>query len=90
MDAEQFRRQRRSSWNTYSVAERERAVRWKATCPLLPEGARADGPYASRRPGAPQYPFCLPMDLADHNLLPDVREETLAIFRDEESRGTRA
>lgn len=83
MDAEQFRRQRRPSWNTYSVAERDRAVRWKSTSPLLPAAARADGPYASRRPDAPQYPFCLPMDLADHNLLPDVRQEALAIFRAE-------
>lgn len=81
METAQFRRRRSAVWDTYTAGERTRAVDWKVRSDALPAEARADGPYSSRRPDAPTYPFCLPMEYAGHNLLPAIRSEALDLFR---------
>lgn len=68
---------------TYIKAQRARAAAWKASTTSLPDDARAASPYVDkdgRAAGAP-LPFCLPVARADHNLLPEVREPALALFR---------
>src|SRR5438445_11309 len=63
---------------TYRDLQQRRNIAWKETTPTLPDAARAPGPYRGR--GA--YPFCLPTAFADHNLLPSVRADALALFAD--------
>lgn len=67
---------------TYMNNERERASRWKATTTYLPGDARGAAPYVGvggRAAGTP-YDFCLPAEHAAANLLPEVRDEALALF----------
>ena len=80
MDSAEFHRQRRRVWSSYETTERERAERWKAASPFLPDSARPDGTYGSRKT---TYPFCLPRDQAPHNLLEPVRDEALRVFEKE-------
>lgn len=62
--------------------QRANAARWKQSSPTLPDAARADAPYVTKtgRPGPSPYPFCLPADWAAANLLPEIRDEALALF----------
>jgi len=66
--------------NEYVKRERQRAARWKSSTTVLPQAARAHGKYVSRDGKALDLPFCLPADLAEHNLLPDVRSQALSLF----------
>jgi hypothetical protein len=66
---------------TYMIDERERASRWKATTNCLPDAAREAASYVGPAGNAEKtYPFCLPAEYAAHNLLPDVRDDALALF----------
>lgn len=68
---------------TYSHTEKARAIAWKATTTALPDAAKtAAAPYVGKdgADSRPSYDFCLPAELADHNLLPEVREQALALF----------
>lgn len=58
--------------NTSNYEDRARAaaVAWKLTSPDLPEAARADGPYGGN---TNLYPFCLPTEYTERNLLPEAR-----------------
>lgn len=63
--------------NPYASEHTRLAIAWKQRTPILPDEARAPGVYEKhRRP----YPFCLPIEYAAHNLLPEVREGALALF----------
>ena len=53
----------------YQDRARAAAVAWKLSSPLLPEHARADGPYGG---SGNLYPFCLPRAAARSNLLPEA------------------
>jgi hypothetical protein len=66
--------------DTYVQRARRHASAWKQSTPILPDDARSPAPYL--RDGEPQgsYPFCLPRAFAAHNLLPDVRADSLAYF----------
>jgi len=57
--------------STYEDRARAAAVAWKLTSPDLPEPARADGPYGGK---ANLYPFCLPTEFAERNLLPEASD----------------
>jgi hypothetical protein len=56
------------SSSTYEERARARAVAWKLA--HLDGPAREDGPYGS---GGDVYPFCLPVEAAEQNLLPAAR-----------------
>lgn len=66
---------------SYTDTERQRAIDWKASTEALPETARPAAPYG--RSGEKEYEFCLPLEHAELNLLPEVREVGLEFFRDE-------
>ncbi len=63
---------------TYTDTERARAAAWKRTTTTLPEPARLPARYGTR--GGLTYDFCLPPEHAHLNLLPEVREQVLALF----------
>lgn len=56
-------------------SERPRQARFKANSTYLSEMARAHGVYK----GKPR-PFCVPLDHAEENLFPDIRQTALAFF----------
>ncbi len=62
--------------------ERLRAAAWKAASPCLPDAARARAPYVDKdgRSAGRAYAFCLPPEHAALSLLPEVREQSLALF----------
>lgn len=62
--------------NDFVTTARAAAIAWKAATDTLPDAARADGTYNGRGP----YPFCLPVDHAALNLLPDARHIALDRF----------
>ncbi len=53
----------------YQDRARAATVAWKLSSSLLPEPARADGPYGG---SGNLYPFCLPRAAARSNLLPEA------------------
>jgi hypothetical protein len=55
--------------STYQDRARAAAVAWKLRSDVLPDDARADGPYQRTDE---VYPFCLPTAFARHNLLPEA------------------
>ena len=71
----------RATGNAYVDAARAIAEKWKATSAAIKtEDARRPGPYRSA-PGSAVYDFCLPVEHATLNLLPEVRESALTHFR---------
>src|SRR5687768_4489598 len=64
---------------TYSQMERTRACAWKASTATIPPAAKLPGTW-SRGPGSASYDFCLPIEHAALSLLPEVREQALALF----------
>ena len=62
---------------SFSGLARLAAVAWKEATAALPGTAKAPAPY--RGVGAP-LPFCLPLELAAHNLLPEARSIALDRF----------
>src|SRR5688500_10414590 len=67
---------------SYIHEQRKCASRWKQETSTLPAAAKVAAPYVDTdgKPGQTPYPFCLPVEYADHNLLPDVRDEAVALF----------
>ena len=63
---------------TCTEQERRRATAWKQSTTTLPASARAAAPW-SHRPGT-AYDFCLPVEHAALNLLPEVRQPALELF----------
>jgi hypothetical protein len=62
---------------TYTATERQRATAWKSTTDALPAAARGPAGYGT---GRTSDDFCLPPEHAVLNLLPEVREQALALF----------
>lgn len=69
----------RRDTNPFRDACRKAAARWKARSATLPEAARQAAPWWGGDPTR-AYPSCLPAEFSTYNLLPDVREEALALF----------
>lgn len=67
------------SWkpNPYVLRQNSLAAAWKCRTKTLPEPARAAGKYGSKQHA---YPHCLPAEFAKYNLLPDVRDGSVALF----------
>ncbi|NLG51937.1 MAG: hypothetical protein GX552_17665 [Chloroflexi bacterium] len=55
--------------------EKPRQASFKADSPYFSEIARADGVYKSKL-----RPFCVPLDHAEENLFPEIRQTALAFF----------
>lgn len=68
----------------YSQQEKIRATAWKNSTKTLPEEATKPASYVNKdgSVGRPPYAFCLPSAYASFSLLPEVREEALALFAD--------
>ena len=67
---------------SYIDAQKQLATAWKLRTDTLPDAARAAALYVSKdgtSRGGP-YDFCLPREFAAYNLLPEVRDDALAIF----------
>ncbi|MGY1680633.1 PGN_0703 family putative restriction endonuclease [Geodermatophilus sp. SYSU D01176] len=69
----------RTGDNAFRTACRATAVRWKERTAALPDDARRPAPYWGG-PSSVPLNFCLPVEHAAANLLPDVREEALSLF----------
>lgn len=67
---------------SYKATERARAIAWKGTTSALPDDARRPAPYVDKdgTEDGPAHEFCLPSEHAELNLLPDVRDDVLALF----------
>jgi len=67
---------------TFVVAERTRASAWKQTTATLPAEAKAPAPYVGKdeSAGGSEFGFCLPPEHAALSLLPEVREDAIALF----------
>ena len=65
--------------NPYATEHTKLAMAWKQRTRTLPDDARKPGVYEKhRRP----YPFCLPVEFASHNLLPEVRDGAIDLFKE--------
>lgn len=73
--------------SSFIAGERDRATRWKRTCPDLPDGARGDADYFTGQ-GVIEGPFsfCLPAGFSVYNLLPSARH-AIEVFKAMETRG---
>jgi hypothetical protein len=67
---------------SYSTQQRRYATAWKTHTDVLPPAAKASASYVGKsgRPGGTVYGFCLPAEFAQYNLLPEVRDDALALF----------
>ena len=65
--------------NPYAREQNQLAVAWKQRTLTLSDDARMPGVYAK---GGRAYPFCLPVEFASHNLLPEVRDGAIELFKD--------
>jgi hypothetical protein len=61
---------------TYAHRARASATKWKLDSPSIPDEAHRPAGYRGRG----SYPFCLPLEFADHNLLPHLRTRAIALF----------
>ncbi|HSN74912.1 MAG TPA: hypothetical protein VL334_07450 [Anaerolineae bacterium] len=57
-------------------SEKPRQAEFKAAAPYFSELARSDGVYKGQ-----SRPFCLPIEHAEQNLVPEIRETALAHFK---------
>lgn len=62
---------------SFLVREKLQQERFKQTSPYFSPSARADGPYKTS-PGP--FRFCLPLNHAEENLFPDIRQTALEYF----------
>src|SRR5688500_8248196 len=71
-----------STDETFITAERSRASAWKQATDTLPAEAKWPAPYVGKDGSADgrTYEFCLPVEHAARNLLPEVLESALALF----------
>ncbi len=63
---------------TFVQEARRSAATWKKRTPALPDAARESASY--RGGDGPGLPFCLPVELAKYNLLPEARDHGLQRF----------
>lgn len=67
---------------TYTDQQRGQAAAWKSLTTTLPVEAKVPAPYVDKTGASrgPAYDFCLPREHATLSLLPEVREQALALF----------
>lgn len=65
--------------SSYASVQNRQSVAWKQRTPTIPEDARRPGHY---RGTLGPYPVCLPAEFASYNLLPEVRDGAIDLFRD--------
>lgn len=63
--------------NPYASGHTKLQMAWKQRTATLPDDARTPGVYEKHRRA---YPFCLPIEFAALNLLPEIREGAIALF----------
>ncbi|MCX7886254.1 MAG: hypothetical protein N3B01_03220, partial [Verrucomicrobiae bacterium] len=56
-------------------SEKLHQTKFKASSPYFSNTARADGVYKGK-----SRPFCLPLEYAEENLFPEIRQAALAYF----------
>jgi hypothetical protein len=56
-------------------SEKRHQTKFKTNSPYFSEAARADGMYKGKL-----RPFCLPLDCAEENLFPEIRQTAPAYF----------
>lgn len=67
---------------SYVRAERRRAVAWKLNSPSIPSEAHKPAEYiGDTEHEFGRLPYCLPSNYAALTLLPEVREQTLELFK---------
>lgn len=71
-----------TSRQIFTETERRRAAAWKASTATLPDEARVPARYVGRDSNAAgsEYDFCLPPEFTSLSLLPEVRQDALALF----------
>ncbi len=74
----------------YASTHNKLSVLWKQRTGTLPPEAKAFGIYLRDGNEEGPYPVCLPREYASYNLLPEVRDGALGLFKDLDSRGTTA
>jgi len=70
------------SVGSYAVAMNQRGIEWKSFTEILPDEARRPGQVLNRRKEPVDVAYAMPRAYADHNLLPEVRGQALALFRE--------
>lgn len=65
--------------NPYASKHNKLAVTWKQRSLTLPDEARVPGVYEKHQRA---YPVCLPIEYASHNLLPEVRDGAIDLFKE--------
>lgn len=68
--------------NPYASTHNKLSVLWKQRTGTLPPQAKAAGIYLRDGKEAGPYPVCLPREYASYNLLPEVRDGALDLFKD--------
>ena len=70
------------SSNSFMDHERVRATAWKHATSTIPAGAKVPAPYVNKHglTVGPKHDFCLPPEFASFSLLPEVRDDALALF----------
>ena len=67
---------------TYATLTNRGLAKWKATTASLPDQARRPGVVRNRAGQDVDVDYALPRDYAQYNLLPEVRQQALALFKD--------
>lgn len=65
--------------NPYATEHNKLAVAWKKRSLTLPDEARVPGVYEKHQRTSP---VCLPIEYASHNLLPEVRDGAIDLFKE--------
>ena len=66
----------------YAARANDAQVRWKASTPDLPDDARRPGVVRNRVGADVEVDYALPREHAHLNLLPEVRDQALALFEE--------
>lgn len=61
----------------FLASEKLRYKAWKPVSPYFSGGAKQDGDYKSE---TICYPFCLPLEYAEENLAPEIRDQATEYF----------
>lgn len=67
---------------SYVTRSNDAAARWKQESQVLPPEARLPGAVSSRSGQSVEVAYALPREHAVHNLLPEVREDAVALFHE--------
>lgn len=65
----------------YAAMTNQSLAKWKAATSTLPDEARSPGTVRNRAGQEVEVDYCLPKEFAEHNLLPEVRQLALELFK---------